>query len=143
MASFELFPDPAVLVVETGIFLVNVAIIKKLMLDPYLQLKDKREAATIGSKEGASAVLNKCESIASTISATLTAAAEETVVIKDAIITDAASQRDALLKTAEGEAKATIDAIQTAIQKQLSEERSKIDSVVSQLTEEVYSLAVN
>ena len=43
MASLELVPHPDVLVVQAGVFLANFVVVKKLLVEPYLTVRDKRE----------------------------------------------------------------------------------------------------
>ncbi len=143
MSSFELFPEPTVLAVEAGVFLVNMAIIKKFMVDPYLKLKDKRDAATTGSKEGAAAALEKCESISAAIAKAIHAANDDARGIKEKIQVDASQKRDALVAAATKEARGTIESMQADVATQLNKERARVSEIVGSLTSEVYATAIN
>lgn len=46
MADFNLMPVPKVLIVQVGIFIANTFVVKKLVLDPYRRLKERRKALT-------------------------------------------------------------------------------------------------
>jgi F0F1-type ATP synthase membrane subunit b/b' len=45
-----LLPDPVVMTIQAGLFLATVAVVKKNILDPYLNLKSKREELTVTSQ---------------------------------------------------------------------------------------------
>lgn len=143
MASFELFPDPVVTVVEAGIFLTNLVVIKKLILDPYVQLKDKRDAATTGSKDDAVKIVAECETVTNQITEKLSAAAQNAKSMRETIRTEAVKTRDSLLESAEKEAKSTVEKVREEVAKNLSEERGRVSEIVSGLSQEVYKAALS
>ena len=49
MSSLNLTPNPSILLVQLGLFLANLFVIKKLILQPYLALRARREAMTTGN----------------------------------------------------------------------------------------------
>ena len=57
MASLILVPDPEVLAIQAGLFLVAVGVVKKLYVEPYLAVRERRQAATVGSKDEAARTL--------------------------------------------------------------------------------------
>ena len=53
MSGLNLVPNPTVLAVQAGVFMANIFVIKKLWLDPYLRVYEKRQANTTGSQTDA------------------------------------------------------------------------------------------
>ena len=51
MSSLNLVPNVAVMAAQTGIFVANYYAVKKLLVEPYLKVYDKRRSLTVGSKE--------------------------------------------------------------------------------------------
>lgn len=142
MASLNLVPNPPVLVVQAGIFLANLAIIKKLYVDPYLTVRDRREKLTVGNREDATKALQQAEATQTRIAEVLTNAAETARKGKDSVRAVAIEKRNSVLSAAEAEAKAQVEAVERQIQSELAAEKAKIPGVVAQLTQEVYALAI-
>jgi F-type H+-transporting ATPase subunit b len=142
MASLNLVPDPEVLVVQAGVFLVALGVVKKLYVEPYLKVRERREAATIGSKDEAAQTLVECAKISNQIEARLAAAAVEAKAARETVKVAALERQAAIMATATAEANATVAAVEQQIQRELAGELAKIPAVVSQLTDEVYKLAL-
>jgi F0F1-type ATP synthase membrane subunit b/b' len=142
MAALNLVPNPPVLVVQAGIFLANLAIIKKLYVDPYLSVRDRRDAQTLGNKDAATAALSQAEAVQAKISESLSAAADAAKKARDAQRATAIEKRNAVLKAAEAEAQAQVAAVEKQIQAELQSEKAKVPGIVASLTQEVYQLAL-
>ena len=142
MASLNLVPNSPVLVVQAGIFLANLAIIKKLYVDPYLTVRDRRDALTLGNKDAAMAALDQAEATQQKITTTLSNAADAAKKSRDSLRAIAIEKRNVILAAAESEAKAEIDAVEKRIQSELAAEKAKIPAIVVLLTQEVYQLAL-
>jgi len=142
MAALNLVPDPEVLVVQAGIFLVALGVVKKLYVEPYLKVRERRLAATVGSKDEATKALGECDTIAQGIEQRLSGAASEAKAARETVRNAANLRRDELIAAATAEANAAVAAVEKDIQGELARERAKVPAVVAQLTDEVYSLAL-
>lgn len=142
MSQFELIPKGDVLAVQTGIFLVAIVIIKKLMLDPYVQLREKRLNLTTGSQADAKQALAKAKTLSETITSQINDAAQQGRDAKEAVRETAIEKRNSIVAAADTEAKATIASVIARIQAEIEEEKSKIPATVAALTNEVYSIAL-
>jgi F0F1-type ATP synthase membrane subunit b/b' len=142
MAQLVLVPNPVVLAVQAGVFLANVVVIKKLMLEPYLAVRDRREKLTQGNRDEAGAIVTRCEALATDINQRLVTTAQTAQKAKESIRNTALEKRNAILAAAEAESRATIDKMAAEVKQTLAAERAKVPQVVQQLTQQVFQLAV-
>lgn len=138
MATLELIPKVPVLIVQAGVFLANIAVVKTLFVDPYLKLQDRRDAMTIGNQVGATKILGECEAISRNITSKLEAAYSEAAAAREVVRASTIAKKTQMLKTAETEARAYVDAIEKEIQQEVAREKQKIPAVVNSLTQEFY-----
>ena len=138
MATLELIPKVPVLIVQTGVFLANIAVVKTLFVDPYLKLQDRRDAMTIGNQEGATKILGECEAISRNVTSKLEAAYAEAAAAREVVRASTVAKKTQMLKTAETEARAYVDAIEKEIQQEVAREKQKIPAIVNSLTQEFY-----
>lgn len=142
MASLNLIPNPPVLAVQAVIFLANVVVVKKLFVEPYLQVKDRRDKITVGSKDDAARFLAEAEQISQRLNERLQSAFDAAKAEREKIRNAAIAKRDALLAAAEAEAKTHVEAMERQISDALNREKSKVPGVVQTLTDEVYRIAL-
>lgn len=142
MAQLVLVPNPVVLAVQAGVFLANVLVIKKLMLEPYLAVRDRREKLTQGNRDEAGAIVARCEAIASEVNQRLVSTAQTAQKAKEAIRNTALDKRNGILAAAEAESRATVEKMGAEIKQALAAERAKVPQVVHELTQQVFQLAV-
>lgn len=143
MATINLVPNPTVLVVQTGVFLANLVIVKKLILEPYLALKDKRESLTSGQASDAQKILADCETMTQKITTTIQSAVSESSKAAQSILADAQKKKDAILKVAEEKAKATFESAKSEIAESLAQEKGKVPEAVRKLADEIYQAAIH
>lgn len=142
MAQLILVPNPVVMAVQAGVFLTGAVIIKKLMIEPYLSVRDRRVKLTQGNREEAAEIISRCEAIASEVNSRLSQAVQKAQKSKETIRLAAVERRDALVAAAESESRATIDKVAAEIQQVIATERAKVPQVVEQLAQQVFQLAV-
>lgn len=143
MSSLNLLPNPSVFLVQTGIFVANLYVVKKFMLEPYLKVKEKRDRITVGSHQHASSLNQENEKKFASIHQKLRDASD---VIKEktaAIGAEAQRKRDGLLSSAEAEAKAFLSKAQKEVANELAQEREKIPTIVRQLSNNLFEKTVN
>lgn len=142
MASLNLVPNPTVLAVQAGLFLVNCFVVKKLYVEPYLRVRDRREALTVGSKDEAVRALSESDALAQKIEARISAAMLEAKAERERIRQVALANRDTLVADATAESRRNVEAVERQIQQEVAGERLKIPQIVASLTAEVYKLAL-
>jgi F0F1-type ATP synthase membrane subunit b/b' len=139
MSQLNLKPDPIVLGVQAVIFLANMFVVKKLMLEPYLSLSSRREAQTGGSQDSAQKLLLEAQSLETKITERMRTAHKDAAQVRDAIKKEASDKRAALLAKAESEAKAEQVKIESAITDNLKEERARKEETIKQIGDQFFA----
>lgn len=143
MASLNLTPDPVVLGVQAGIFLLNMYVVKKLILDPYMKLRTAQDAKTGGSQNEAQALLDKASEMDRIVGEKMRDAHKSAAAARESIKSTANAKRAELLAHAESKARAEQQEIHRAISSNLQEERAKKEQTIQQITNEFVQLATN
>lgn len=143
MASLNLMPNPGVFLVQTGLFLANVFVVKKLMLDPYLKVKAKRDALTVGGKADASTLMLQNEKNMGYIKQRVDEAFNLARQQSEKLSAEANKKRDDILVHAEKDAKAFLAQAQQEISAELLREKAKIPAIVKDLTENLYQKTIH
>lgn len=142
MADLNLIPDPKVLVVNTGIFLANLICVKKLFVEPYLELKSKRGANTTGNQEQSNRFLNQNEELEKQIDTTLNKAYEDSTELRKKLTLEAVSRREESLRNARLEADKLLEGVRESVSKALEAEKAKLPTVIEALSKEVYEKSI-
>jgi len=143
MASLNLIPNPAVMAAQAGIFLTSMFVIKKLMLDPYLTVRAKRESLTTGSQADAKQALAESDRIATDLALRIRTTAESAKSEKEVVRQAALVKRQAIVENAEKEASKTVADAASRIAKDLADERAKVPAIVKSITDQIYSVVLN
>lgn len=138
MATLELVPKIPVLIVQTGVFLANIVVVKQLFVAPFLKMKDRRDALTIGNQEVAVKILAECETLTKDISSKLDVAYTEAAAARENIRATALVKKTGIIKAAEAEARSYIESIEKEINQEVANEKQKIPAIVNSLTQEFY-----
>jgi F0F1-type ATP synthase membrane subunit b/b' len=138
MAGLHLVPNPAVLLVQTGLFVANVIVVKKLMLEPYLRVRAKRFSATEGSLDFAATTTETNEKLTKELELKLMSAQAEIKRDAQLLIDKANAEREVLLKSAEGKARESLGQVEAMVKKELDEERQKLPKIVEELVPVLY-----
>jgi F0F1-type ATP synthase membrane subunit b/b' len=143
MAELNLVPNLTVVAVQTGIFITNLVIVKKLIVEPYFVLREKRDAMTSGAQGDAARLLSESESMSKKIEERLLAASTEANTLREKTRQTAVKQAEEIRKAAETETKAAVTKVTAEIAAEVAKQRAGIPEAVKKISEEVYSLAVN
>jgi len=143
MAELSLVPNASVVAVQTAIFLTNLMIAKKLFVEPYLKLQDKRAKLTTGSQSDAAALMQANEKAAAEIEARIQTAAREAAKAREQLRAEAMVKRDTIVKQAESEASATVLAMAQQIAAESAAQKNRIPDIVKTLTNDVYQVAIS
>ena len=138
MSGLNLVPNPAVLVVQAGVFLANVVVVKKLFLEPYLNVYRKRQGQTVGSREETERVVAENAKLTYDIERRLEEAMLKARKEREEIIAEGETRREKLMLQAEIEAKRIIEESRSELQTNLKGESAKITEQVASLTEAFY-----
>ncbi|MES2745042.1 MAG: hypothetical protein V4655_06430 [Bdellovibrionota bacterium] len=136
MSSLNLTPNPTVMIIEAGVFLANFFVVKKLLLEPYLGVSAKRKELTEGNQSQAEHLEIENQKAIQRIQSQLNTVADETRSLRDSTIQKAKVERDSLVHVASDEAARTIESMRKELSAELASERSRIPTLVDQLTRE-------
>ena len=142
MATFVLVPNPTVLAAQLGLFVVGYGVIKRFFVEPYMIIRDKREALTVGNKDEASRAIIECAAIATRIEVGLAAVSAEVKKTREITRDKALARRDSVVAAAQESARSEVAKVEQLIAADLTAERAKIPSIIKMLTDEVYALAL-
>ena len=142
MAELSLVPNVSVIAVQTVVFLTNLVVVKKLFVEPYLTLKDRRDKLTTVSQSDAAALTLANEQAVIKIETAIQTAAREASKARELLRQEASVKRSTIIKQAEAEAAATISSVTKQIADDLNEQKSSVPGLVKQLTGEVYQVAI-
>ena len=138
MAKLNLQPDFSLLVIQSGLFLVNLYIVKKFFVGPFLQLKEKRDEATLGKLRESEQQRSECDLLQKKIEGRLNEALLASKKLKEEIISNALLQQKEILSKSRDAASSRIGKIKEEIEKRLQEECNRIPRVVDGLAEHIY-----
>jgi len=139
MAQLNLVPDPAVVGVQIGLFVVNMAIVKKLFLEPYLRLRAKRDALTTGSQADAARLLYECDEIARKVQESIEEAAASAASERERVKAGASQRRSDIIKGAEEKARAEVESVAARVKAEVAEQRAMLPKVISDLTTQLFA----
>ncbi len=142
-AELDLIPKLPVLAVQTGIFLANLAIIKKLFVAPYLKVRAERETATQGSREEAIKLQAEAKEIEEELQRRMSEGLKQIRDQRETIRKEAMVMRQSLIEQAVKEANSWTDGAEKELSQVLQREKAKIPAVVAGLKEEIYRLTLS
>ena len=139
MAHLNLVPDPAVVGIQVGLFVVNMAIVKKFYLEPYLRLRASRDTLTSGSRADAARLLYECDEIARKVQGSIEEAAASAASHREAVKAATTQRRIEIIRAAEEKARAEVEAVATRVKSEVAEQRAYLPKCVSDLTAELFA----
>jgi F0F1-type ATP synthase membrane subunit b/b' len=133
MSQLNLKPDPVIIGIQAVIFLVNIGIIKKLFLEPYLALKDARDAATIGGQSQADQMLADSKRMQEQIDQRVRETFQRVSKTSEAVRVEAATKKQQLIADAEKHARDLQNAALAEIDAELKTARASIEKEIDQV----------
>ncbi len=143
MSQLNLTPDPVLLGTQALIFLANMFVVKKLILNPYLAVRSRREAATGGSHHEADKLSKDALALEEKITERMRAAHKEATIVREKIKADAMTARAARLSQAETEAKQAQAKMEREIAQNLAEERSRKEVSIKTIADSFFALVTH
>ena len=141
MADFNLVPVPRVLLVQAGIFIANTIIIKKLLIEPYLKLKAKRDSIILNASKlrQQRALLHWRRSWQSCGHSDV-AGSVHLAQLRRKKYEQARARREELIVTATHESEAAIKEAKAGLRKEFEAAQVDLDSTVGNLSQEMFDL---
>jgi F0F1-type ATP synthase membrane subunit b/b' len=141
MAELNLHPNLIVTPIQMLIFLGNTLIVKKMILDPYLELKAKRLGRTKGASTGASQKLREAEEkearIQARIAETHNQIRSESKQIRDIALEKQQQQVKAAIAKAETYYEEALGQISNNFDEALRDVARSIDPLVEEMYQKV------
>ncbi len=138
MSQLNLNPDPIVLGAQATIFLLNMFAVKKLMLEPYLKVRAKREASTGGNQDAATSLVNEAKNIEDQITNKMRDAHKHASETREKIKSQTQEKRAAILAAAEAHAKKEQADIQNAVAANLKEQRENKEASIKSVADGLF-----
>lgn len=142
MANLELLPHPVVTVIQGGIFLANAYVVKKLMVDPYLAVKKKRESRTSGAEEGSEAMVKEASELRVKAAKEIQAAQKVAFQEASSSKAEADSKKTELVSAAKASAEKEIETAVNDIQSSLEQALKQVPNAVAPLLDTMYDKAL-
>ena len=143
MSQLNLSPDPIVIGAQAAIFLANMYVVKKLILEPYLSVRARREARTGGNQDAAQKLSQESQALEAKITERMRAAHKEAATARDAIKNEAITKRSATLSRADAAAKSEQAQIDAEITANLNSERAKKEETIKTIADSFFAQAVH
>ncbi len=134
MSSLNLSPNPVIMAATAGVFIANLIAVKKLLLEPYLKVRDQRINATFGNQAAAEQLEVENTRATEKIRDRIATASLEARNFRDSSLATAKQKRDELLAAASKEATDVVAAMRGDLVKELAEQRQAVPAIVQQLS---------
>lgn len=119
--------------IQLVIFLVAMAVLRKLVFEPYLAALDARESKTVRTSEAAAELQARADALAQQYEADLAAAREKATDARKALRSEGLAQRESLLKGARTVSSDKIDAARAAVEAEYDGARAELSKQVDEL----------
>lgn len=139
MASLNLVPNTGLVITQACIFLTNMYAVKKLMVEPYLKLRDKRIAQTTGGQDQAKSIFKECSNTSESIDARIGKAYEDVKVYRVKTKSDASEKQQSMIAEAKVEAKAFLEDVQKQLASDVDAQQKKVPQIVNNLVNDTYA----
>ena len=134
MSALNLVPNVAVMAAQTGVFVANYFAVKKLLLEPYLEVYDKRRALTVGSQEESNNLIKSNLEKELKIKSDLEKAFEEAKVVLQTSLSEANVKKETIVSDADAEVKSFLEKSRKELAADLSEINGKVPEMVDGIT---------
>ena len=143
MSTLNLTPNPSILLIQLGLFLANLFVIKKLILQPYLELRTKREAMTKGNAGVAQKLTQEAAQKAKQIDDQLIAMRTDIATHATKLKNDTTAKARETIRNAEQEAKKFITENERVISEQVRAEETKLPELVNSTAKTLFEQAID
>ena len=138
MSSLNLTPNPVIIAAQTAIFLLNAFVIKKLILQPYLEVLNKRRALTSGKTKKADELMAEVARGRKTIQDRLAEAGQKAFNLVQEAKAEAEAKRRQQFESAKAAADQHILAKKQEIKSELENELKRTKTASSEMIKNVF-----
>jgi F0F1-type ATP synthase membrane subunit b/b' len=138
-AELDLIPKLPVLAVQTGIFLLNVGIIRSLFVRPYLKMRADRENTTTGSKDEAIRLAAELTELTEDVDRRLSESLKRIRSDRDQVKKRALDQRQRLIDKAIEESRMWAQEAEKRIMEAIDLEKQKIPGLVKDVSDAAFN----
>ena len=143
MATLNPIPNPAVMLVQAGTFLVTLFVAKKMILEPYLQVRKFRYFQTKGKSEETERLLLENQKRLNEFNEKVQEAVVKAKEGRSAHKSQALKERDEILKEAEQSSQEIISQTKQRVQEEIRAEKAKIPMIVDHLVRVLFDQVVS
>ena len=143
MSSLNLVPNVAVMAAQTGVFVANYYAVKKLLLEPYLTVYDKRRALTVGSREESNSLIKSNLEKELKIKSDLEKAFAEAKVSLQNSLSEANTKKESIIQSADAEVKKFLEGARKELASDLSEINDQVPAMVDGITDVILDKVLN
>ena len=142
MSGLNLSPNPVVLLVQSGLFLTGLVIVKKLFVVPFMKIKKHREHLTIGTKSDIQTIQLKNEIDQKSLIDKLAQAKLEALSDGNRIRQKAFVERGRIVEAAQLESKRILTEFEAKLDKALNVEAEKLPKVVAEVARSCFEVTI-
>jgi len=143
LASLNLEFNPTAIAAHAVVFITSIGVVKKLYVDPYMKLRDKRDHATINQKARAQDLVLQNEELGSEIHAKFEKAKDEIHQVVDVKRNEMKERREEILALSNQKARELLEKVRTEIGDIMKQEEQKLTTAIPALTDELFQKTVN
>lgn len=137
MSGLNLIPNPAIVLAEAGVFFANLIIAKRLIVNPYLKLKDARNSLTFGAENQAQTYTHEKQKAKVELEEARKTVRKELEAIRESVRKEAIQKREDILAKAHDNARQEISSASNELRTALAREQAKLEKESSQLAQEI------
>ena len=142
MAAINLIPSIPVIFGQGLVFGTAIYVVNKLIVKPYSELRAVRDSLTTGSQDEAKSMFQEIEQKASEIKSKKEEAIADAVVMRTKSKDEASAEASSIIGSAKDKAHNNIEKIRSEISEGLAGELSKVSSVVKEISDEIFEIAI-
>lgn len=136
-ADLNLIPDVVSVATNVALFLLLIYPVNKLLVTPLLRVLDERAARTSGALAESESLVGEARAARADLETRLAAARARAQARRSAILADGEVEERAVLEAARTEAVGNVDVVRRAVQAELADARSGLESETRALAREV------
>ncbi len=140
MSDLNLIPDPQIMAVQAIIFLSQIYVVKKFLVEPFSKLKRLREGATTGAESRSDELKREIAGLSRELEDRLNETYDNIKLIREKGKQDAKKAREHDIAQAHKEMTEIVHSARSAIKVNLQEERNKIPSLANTFIDEIYAM---
>lgn len=138
MSALNLVPNVAVMAAQTGVFVANYYAVKKLLLEPYLKVYDKRRSLTVGSKEDSIRLIQSNSDKELKIKSSLEKAYGDAKAILETSVSGANAEKEEIISSADAEVKSYLEEARKELASDLVEVNKQVPAMVNGITDVIF-----